>query len=105
MFLNVMGYGNNGTYIYSENECSVIVEGELIIQLYNNYAKEQAINAITYKCEQDAIEWGILIHEDGLFLINSCIEYGNEAYKSDKIVFNIEYSRPADKKVSKVFYI
>lgn len=32
---------------------SVIVEGELIIQLYNNYAKEQAINAITYKCEQD----------------------------------------------------
>lgn len=102
-FLNVMGYGNNGTYIHSENECSVIVEDELIIQLYNNYAKEQAINAITYKCEQDAIEWGILIHEDGMFLINSCIEYGNEAYKSDKIVFNIEYSRPADKKYLKYF--
>lgn len=87
----------------SEECCSVQIEDRLMIQAYVYDEEEKAIRSLTQKCNEKAIEWGILIHDKCIALINSDIMVGDDAYKNNKIVFKIEYSRPTDKPFLKYF--
>ena len=87
----------------SEECCSVQIEDRLMIQAYVYDEEEKAIRSLTQKCDEKAIEWGILIHDKCIALINSDIMVGDDAYKNNKIVFKIEYSRPTDKPFLKYF--
>ncbi|WP_455719593.1 hypothetical protein [Agathobacter sp.] len=103
-FIEVMGYGVNYRHKGDCDECcSIQIEDRLFIQAYCYENEEKAIKTLTIACEKNGIEWGILLHHKCIALINSNIDTGDVAYKNNKVVFNIKYSRPKEKAFLKYF--
>lgn len=103
-FTENMGYGSNYRHRGDLDECcSIQIEDRLLIQGYCYNNTDKAIKSLTSACEKYDVEWGILLHHKCIALVNSDIECGNVAYKDNKIVFKIDYSRPYEKQFFKYF--
>lgn len=76
--------------------------GNLVIKYFDGLDKKIAINFLTQIIDNSKDEmWGILLHADGLWVLNNMIRVSDTMFRSEKIVFKILYNSKTDQEYFK----
>lgn len=89
-----MNRHSNGIY-----DC--IVDGKIIVRFYSHEREKKALNELDRMIDREGYEWGILLHSQGIWLLNRDIYRGDEAFTSDRIVFTMPFTGNKDKQYIK----
>lgn len=98
IFLKNMGYENNTQIYYddkNEKQYKCIVDGRIIIGGYRNETWTRAFNLFSTYIKSK-YEWGILIHPEGMWVLNDSIELGIDEFRSNNIVFELPFNKKMD---------
>lgn len=98
IFIKYMGYENNTQIYYDDKngkpyEC--IIDGKIIIGGYRNEIRTRALSLFSTYIKSK-YEWGILIHPEGIWIVNDSIELGVDEFRSNKIVFELPFNKKMD---------
>ena len=98
IFIKYMGYENNAQISYddkTEKQYKCIIDGKIIISAYKNEVRTRALHLFTTYIKSK-YEWGILIHPEGIWVLNDGIELGADEFRSKKIVFEMPVNKKMD---------
>ena len=97
-FIKYMGYENNAQVMYeSKNEkiYECVIDKKVMICGYKNETRVRALNLFATHIKSK-YEWGILIHPEGMWVLNDEIELGDDEFRSNNIVFEIPVNKKKD---------
>lgn len=105
IFLKEMGFSfKNIVLVYNEEKNEITIQESLLLKASTEEKVEKALTQLTIELEfEDALEWGILFHPRGIWLVNSDIEVDKEDFRSQKIVLEIIFGSNSDTKYFKYF--
>lgn len=105
IFLNEMGYSNKKVIsTYYDEKHKITIQDSLLLKASTEEKIDKALGQLTRELETViGLEWGILFHPRGIWLVNSKIEIDKEDFRSQKIVFEIVFDNKSDTKYFKYF--
>lgn len=104
IFLDALGYSKDIWRLKLDNEkYGIEIENKVLLRSYKDEKFEKAIRQLTEEIDNNSFEWGILIHQKGIWLLNRDIDVANEDFKSQKIVLEIIFNKNSDTKYLKYF--
>lgn len=103
IFLKHMGYEKNYHIDCSDERKGIYkcdVDEKILICSCKYELRTRALNILTTLIKSK-FEWGILFHSEGIWVINDNIEVGNDDFRSNKIVLEIDFDKMRDAKYFK----
>lgn len=81
---------------HNDEVCDCIIGGKIIVRFYSHEREKKALNELNRIIDVEGYEWGILLHRQGIWLLNRDINCGDEAFTSDRIVFAMPFKGNKD---------
>lgn len=86
---------------YSNDVCDCIIEGKIAVRFYSNEREKKVLSELDRIIDREGYEWGILLHKQGIWLLNRDIYRGDEAFTSNRIVFTMPFTGNKDNRYIK----